>query len=327
MSPEPPTGASSRGYPSWRMQAPPRDQHVVSQVLQRRFQDPSTGLVQAFDLRGGFSRPRSTRAVGKIFDFIHAGSAAAAEARWAAMENRLPAALRAVDDGTVFQSAAHLASLRECMAIHWGRSRTSYTVDRDISRPTAYEQVLQELIQVDEFQVYFIVEYRTRRGRDPETLGDLLEIAREMHPFPDKVADNSFTDFVFEAVDEMERVVAATPIELAVAGGTQEFVLGDIPVLTLDRRVPGGAGPLRGVPLGPGIDTVVLPLGPRHLMTLGGVHGSTRVLNDGQVLVVNAHQILAAQERIIFRPGLGLDEPIRRLRGLPAPRSRHAGRP
>jgi len=283
-------------------------------------------MVRAFDIRSRFSRARPTSAIGKIVDLIHPSAAASAEARWGAMENRLPAALRAVDEGTIFQTADHLATLRECMAIHWGRSRTVYTVDHEISRPIAYEQVLRELIAVDDFQIYFIVEYRARRGCDPKTVNDLLGLAREMYPFNVGLADAALADFVHEAVDDMERFVATAPIEIAVATGTAEFVLGDIPVLTLDRRVPGGAGPLRGVPLAPGIDTVVMPLGPRHLMTLGGTHGATRVLNASQVIIVDAHQILAAQERIVFRPSLVLDDAIRRLRGLPKPPPRRARR-
>jgi hypothetical protein len=89
-------------------------------------------------------------------------------------------------------------------------------VDRKISRPIAYEQVLRELITVEDFQIYFIVEYRARRGRDPQTMGDLVDIAREMHPFAADLADAAFANFVHEAVDDMEKVVAMTPIEIAV---------------------------------------------------------------------------------------------------------------
>ena len=84
-----------------------RDQHVVSRVLLRRFEepDPRDGVdkVYAFDLEyPSSSRLRPVSGCGNpVFDFVPFASRSV-EQRWGAIETVLPTTLDAIDDGTFY---------------------------------------------------------------------------------------------------------------------------------------------------------------------------------------------------------------------------------
>src|ERR1035437_5063324 len=124
----------------------PRKQHVISQVLLRRFVDPALGRVQEFDLRSGRSHPAATAGVGYLEEFIRSADAVAAERRWHAMEQRLPRALSSVDDRSLMSSPSDMATIRECFAIHWGRSRMVLEVHHRHREP-AVVQARREIVE------------------------------------------------------------------------------------------------------------------------------------------------------------------------------------
>jgi hypothetical protein len=75
--------------------------HTVSRCLQRRFVDPSTQWLAMVDLISGRHRPKSTAGIGYVPDYI-IWEPDRAELVWQQVENRLPDAFTAVQDGTVF---------------------------------------------------------------------------------------------------------------------------------------------------------------------------------------------------------------------------------
>lgn len=109
----------------------PRKQHVVSQVLLRRFMQSGTGKLRAFDIRSGHSKLCSPAALRYIGDYIRAEDAVEAERRWKAMEDRLPDALAAVDAGSLFELPTHVHTLGPEPNCSRSRSAPPSTCDRD----------------------------------------------------------------------------------------------------------------------------------------------------------------------------------------------------
>jgi hypothetical protein len=102
---------------------PPRKQHVVSQVLLRRF--AVAGHIEATALAHPDSgwRRRSPAAVGYVEDFVRA-NAEEVEQVWGEVESRLAPALVDLDrGGSVESGGATEEALRDCLALHWARSR------------------------------------------------------------------------------------------------------------------------------------------------------------------------------------------------------------
>jgi Protein of unknown function (DUF4238) len=283
------------------MSAVPRKQHVVSQVLLRRFKQPVTGKLRAFDTRSGHSKLCSPAAVGYVEDYIRAEDSIEAERRWQAMEDRLPDALAAVDAGSLFELPTHVDTIRECMAVHWGRSRTVQEVDRRHRRP-ATEMARRELVQAREAD--FAREFERSRGRVAETFEDLLSVAEEMLPYDASAMERLFVSTVHENVDEALELLGQRSLAILTATGKAQFLLGDIPALTISAT-SGGAGPLGGVPWDEA-DSIVIPLGPLHLAAFGAEDGF-QAANDHVVSILNKKQAAAALERIVYRPGADLD--------------------
>jgi len=89
-----------------------------------------------------------------------------------------------------------------------------------------------------------------------------------------------------------------------------EFLIGDVPALTIprDNSRPGVLG---GTALGDA-QTVLMPLGPRHVVALAQTNASAELTPD-QVNLINAYQIRGALEYVYFRPGSGLAQFVRSI--------------
>jgi hypothetical protein len=66
-----------------------------------------------------------------------------------------------------------------------------------------------------------------------------------------------------------------------------------------------------GIALGDA-NSVIMPLGPRHLAALGTTN-LTGELSPDQVASVNSRQIASAIEYVYLRPGSGLEHSVRSL--------------
>lgn len=82
---------------------PSERQHVVSQVLLRRWAED--GFIRAVNLRWGTIAPKSPRAEGFVPWFVQSDFSTVIEHIWKDIEDRTPAVLDQVEDGTVFDSA------------------------------------------------------------------------------------------------------------------------------------------------------------------------------------------------------------------------------
>jgi hypothetical protein len=91
----------------------------------------------------------------------------------------------------------------------------------------------------------------------------------------------------------------AKGVELRVpANSSKEFLLGDVPALTIDST-SGAIGLAGGVAIDEA-DEIVMPLAPGLLVAVGPPDG-TRMLSDDQVDACNARQVQVAREYVVYR--------------------------
>jgi hypothetical protein len=104
-------------------------QHVVSKVLLKRFahRDKNAQNIRVFNLAYGTSTLKNPSAVGYIRDFVRFRSAAA-EALWAATEDRLPVALMAVDQRKIFDHPDLVTTLKAAIVLHYFRAEQTKLV-------------------------------------------------------------------------------------------------------------------------------------------------------------------------------------------------------
>src|SRR5262245_49801750 len=122
-------------------------QHLVSQVLSRRWRDPSTHLLDVTDLA-------LRKTVGKVpkgcafEDHFIAVDQNHAERVWKEVEDLMPPVFQALDDGTLLGEGDLLDRLRRFMAIHMVRSRTLQHV-HNAALERALERFVGEMSAID----------------------------------------------------------------------------------------------------------------------------------------------------------------------------------
>ena len=102
-------------------------------------------------------------------------------------------------------------------------------------------------------------------------------------------------------------LVSSSGLEV-LTSGSGEFLIGDVPALTIPRHATG-LGVLGGTALGDA-RTVIMPLGPRHLVALAQTSICAELTPD-QVVNANAYQVQGALEYVYLRPGSGLERSVR----------------
>lgn len=272
---------------------PVKDQHVVSQVLLRRFEEPdprdNVDKVYSFDLEyPSSSRPRPTVSCGRApqFDFVPFASGSV-EQKWGAVETRLPETLDAVANGTALGDPVHVQRLRDVIVLHFMRSTQS-----DIIRWRMWEPMLAAARQA----------HVTLAGSQQATFSDLAAQTVQLIE-----SGEYFRVMIEDRFDRMCTWVQNEDVEI-LTPAQGEFLIGDIPALLM---TPGyiGSGALDEVGI-LSAESFVLPLGPRYLAKLGGMNQVTTIPAD-EVNMLNEAQVKAAFLRVFARTGSGLDQFIR----------------
>lgn len=285
------------------------DQHVVSAVLLRRWTENRRLLV--YDMRYDSVRLRSPRAEGYITGLIRVG-AAEFEAKWAAIEQRIPPVFSAVDNGVIFDNATLVGHLKDFIALHFSRSRTMREVHRR-SMERAIEKLIQDgddLRHPDRLDELFLLRYGLHSA-GPE--GRMAAYEAALREVRSQIEEGS--GFFGERIDaNFERIredVNRWGIQIGVAADGAEFVISDDPVQTIDSAT-GRVGVLSGVPVSQA-DALVLPLGPRHIISASKTDEYFSVPKHG-VTKLNSAQFVAAHEKVFCRPGSGLEASAREWR-------------
>ena len=261
-----------------------------------------------YNLRYDSVKLRSPRAEGYITGFTRVG-APTFEAKWGAIEQRMPPVFVAVDQGVLFDTPQLVDKLKDFMALHFARSRTMLEVHRRATN-SAIEKLITEgddlrnPARLDEL-------FRLRYGLHPAGPdARLLAYEDALEDIRSQVAEGGA--FFGERIDEnFERIrenLDGWGVQVGVAAEGAEFAISDAPVQTVDSQT-GRVGVLSGVPLSMA-DALLLPIGPGHIISASNKDEYFAVHERG-VAKLNSAQFVAAHEKVFARPGSGLEASAR----------------
>ena len=287
-------------------------QHVLTKVILRRFaaeSGPDKGLLYPFRLRYPQARHQliGPDGCGKIPDFIPFASGSA-ERLWKDTEDKLHDALAAVDNGSLLDSPAHMATIKDAIALHYVRSSAARIVHvRTWLRVLAASRArwLTNWRWLLEAEFYRVKGFYAAGDQALSVFLDQM-----MQPSIDRaVSGQLFRVRVEDLFRRAREWMSGQGLEI-LSPASGEFLIGDVPALTM-RYDRSRAGVLGGIALGDA-NTVIMPLGPRHLAALGRTNLVGKLSPD-QVVSVNALQIASAIEWVYLRPGGGLEHNVRLL--------------
>lgn len=279
------------------------DQHVVSQVVLRRFCAPTAhgDRLLSHSLQYGRALLRAPRGVGRLEDFVKIDSQET-EHVWGTTEQELLAALDAARTRGIFKSQKYVAVIKDAIALHFVRSLDMLRAEELIWQHGLAAARASFLADKRGMESLFYLKY----GLFPPSGETAREIiAADLLSTTARLFDSGAV-FRLRVVDMFH---AAR--DLSAARGLQiirpqrgEFLIGDVPAITIDikRRA---LGVLSGVAFG-NATTVVLPLGPTRLAALGNADSFDSVPST-IVTQLNAFQIAKAKTNVYMRPGSGLE--------------------
>lgn len=287
------------------------EQHLISKVLLRRFaasSGPHQGLICPFRLEYPLARhqPLGPDGCAKVDDFV-AWASASAEKLWKETEDRLPDALAAMDAGTLFGNAGHVSVIKSAVALHFIRSKAAWLIH---ARTWAKTMEKGRHRWLNENRQLLASWFYLKKGLYPA--GD-----EALEMFADELMELSLTlagsgALWRERIESLflrARAMTDAPgLEILTPRGSGEFLIGDVPALTV-RADRAGVGVLGGIALAEA-QSVFLPVGPQHAAALGRTDRTIQLAPD-QVATVNARQLSGAIEYVYLRPGSLLMSSVR----------------
>ncbi|MHA6757387.1 DUF4238 domain-containing protein [Streptacidiphilus sp. PAMC 29251] len=290
--------------------APPvKNQHVVSQVLLKRFavDDGQGHRVQQFNLDqpDRHHQLKAIKSCGMVRDFVPFASASL-EAVWGQVENLLPVAAAAAVRGDVFDDDRHVEVLKDFIALHWIRSR--YYRDHYRRIVTDSLAKIRSKLLTEKADALRKETFR-RTGRHPIGPGGLLAAADELLQLHlDDYSYSNGADLrvrIEENFEQARKIIRGSGLRI-LSPETGEYLLGDVPAMTFEDL--GDKIQHRMMALGDS-GAVVLPLDPKHLLVGRSPHDEIATLPTRTVSRLNAMQIEVAVQHVYLRPRSGL-EPI-----------------
>jgi hypothetical protein len=276
----------------------------VSQVVLKEFTAPGRGSsgrqLLAFDLRHPERRHklRTTAACGRFENFV-AFESVSAEQLWCDVEQRFPAALKAVHAGTPFAHPSHVEALRDMVVLHYVRSYRYLEV-----HVKAFEESRAALRA--RLPWLYSEQLSRQAFRDtglhltgPEALGIYADRAIASSTIAqDHDSGKLFRTSIESAFRKVQQMVSTWQVEILTPESGQ-FLIGDNPGVTVHQD--GRSGMAVG-----DATSMVLPIGPRHLVALGprNVMG---VIPAGVVEHLNSVQVRMAHRYVYMHPSSGLE--------------------
>ena len=201
-------------------------------------------------------------------------------------------------NGTALTNPAHLSTLRHAVALHFARSPQTVTVHNQ-SFADAIQNAFERLAKTPLAAEVFRRRYRLEPA-GPEALRLGAEAVQERLVKLHKEG-GLFRLSVQRLYEKVRDRFDARGVQiLTPASPSKEFLLGDIPALTL-AGATGAVGLAEGV-LVDQADEIFMPLTPRLLVVVGPPDGASSIPDD-EVDEYNKRQARAAQDYVIHRPG------------------------
>lgn len=271
-------------------------QHVVSQALLRRFQEPAGtpgALVGVYDVLTGKTQQRSPKAIGFLKHYIR-HQANYMEDLWSEVEDRLPAAFAEIDAQPGLLSPETARTVTDCAALHFVRSHLS----RQIS-DLAFAETVQR--------------FRNDRAR-------LAQLAKLKHGLDLEHADSVLTTIAEDIVRELKRrhetgevfqqrqeehfakarhYLSTIRLTVLQASDQAEFILGDCPAAGVGPNTP----PTLRAPLFDA-SAILMPLGPKAIAILDHSPQTTDTpspVTPDVAVLLNRAQIAQAFRQVYYR--------------------------
>ncbi|MEU6974224.1 DUF4238 domain-containing protein [Kitasatospora aureofaciens] len=281
-------------------------QHLVSRLLLDRFAvpgGPGSGkqVQQPFDVQFPDRRPRRRhpRDAGWVLDFVPFASASLEEF-WNRVETPAATGLRALDDGALFDHPAHVQALQDLMALHWIRSHRYLALHTQ-----SFAQAIAARRDALLFDGSGLLRAAAAEVTGLHVTGRQgLELVAEklLAPSVKLFASGALLRARMEEMYEQAREFTRRAGLEVVVPQEGEFLIGDSPAITLRSE---GNTVHYGMALGDA-GTLVLPVGPRHLIALGPEHRELRIARE-DVDRINEVQVRAAEQHVFCRPGSPLE--------------------
>ena len=235
-----------------------------------------------------------------------AWASASAERLWKETEDRLPDALAAMDAGTLFDDPAHVAVIKSAIALHFARSKAAQMVHERVWAQALARGRKRWLTEHRRLLEYWFYREKGFYPAGEEALrifaGELMELSLVLAGSGALWRERAESLYL-----QAHAMTQAAGLEI-VTLRDGEFLIGDVPALTLRAGHPG-VGVLGGIALAEA-QTVFLPLGPWHAAALGRTEKIAQ-LTPGQVAEVNACQLKGAIDYVYLRPASPLMDMVR----------------
>ena len=276
-------------------------QHVISQGVLRRFVEdipPGGRQLVRFDLAAGKAKLTGTNGVGYVDNFVPVDSQAT-EDLWQQVETRLPQATDAALNGMALASPAHRQTLRHAVALHFARNPQTLTIHNQ-----SFADAIQDWVERSARTPLAARAFRLRYGLEPAGPEALRLGAEAVQERLIKLHNEGglfrlSVQRLFEMV--CDRFDARGIQILTPASASKEFLLGDLPAVTV-ARATGTAGLGEGVTVDQA-DEILMPLAPGLLIVVGPPDGA-RSVPDNEVDAHNELQARVAQAYLVHRPGV-----------------------
>ncbi|MBR7825766.1 DUF4238 domain-containing protein [Actinospica sp. MGRD01-02] len=285
---------------------PPKDLHTVTRCLLARFADSTSGKLKAYYLTRPREYDKPPSAVGRVEGFI-THNPQEYEAYWKTeVEDFLPAAFTSVDDKTILDKPDHVKVLKDCIALHWARSKAY----KDTS-----EALLQEVTQrqkrlwMEQHRQLLVNAFYDRYGLYPVGDQALEHINELLHEIPEVIFSRHFAERVRENFKTARNHFVNKKLEIARPPAGQQFLVGDAPALP----VSNWDGQIRKAALYEA-NTVLLPIGPNHALGLGKGDDKWIDLEASHVELINTMQTVEAISWVYYQPSSGLGTFVNTLR-------------
>lgn len=284
-----------------------KDMHVVSQALLRRFTDPATRKLIEYNLRYEKTHPRPPKGVGWVENYI-SHEPEAHEVYWnTEVETHLHEAFKSIDASTtepslIFTQPQQVQTFKDCIALHWARS-IAYKALHELILVAARKRQKQRWREQQKglLTAAFYDKYSLYPAGS-EGLDHINDLVHEPHGV---LADGSwFAGRVRTNFEKSRNFFRTQALQIGEVSGSDQLLIGDTPVLSFARK-PGPWPFYRG----PLFDstTVVLPIGPRHLIGLGREQQWIQ-LPSAATDHFNRCQVLAAERWVMYHPSVDLSK-------------------
>ncbi len=226
------------------------------------------------------------------------------EQTWKHVEDLLPAAFAAVDDGSIFSKPDLVELLKHCLAIHLARGTTVSRVHAQ-----AAKDLREWWVRTFAARPWIDESFRREHGLYPAgPEGRRMQAEKLLDDGLATLGTTSFTpDRMMVLYDRVRPLVLRGELEIGVAQ-RGEFLISDTPAVS-QKAGHAGVGPLGGVPWDRA-STITMPIGRTHTLALGRVAHFID-LDQQDVDQLNESQIKAAANVVAWHPDADLEAFVR----------------